>query len=216
MSPALSGRSSPSPRPISRVSQSIGASMTTTSKSVFSPFVRAASTTLLLGGMEKAVTRIIESASRRGERSRLRRYDVDGTNGAAMLYLFLKSRSVVEYYIPDGSRKDTGSPSGDRPGQGGRRQNLPRRGCGITAVEQVEYARNLAWTSSSAITTRQDPSSLPDTPSSTPLPQRPLPRSESLRPAASGSSSSRDWPGRLGREKRRRQISRFCDTGEHC
>jgi len=69
-------------------------------------------------------------------------YDVDGTNGAAMLYLFLKEMGgTVDYYIPNRITE----------GYGISHQGIDRAlelnvtlfiaiDCGVTAVEQVDYA----------------------------------------------------------------------------
>ena len=94
--------------------------------------------------MEAAVQRILR-ALERGERLLVfGDYDVDGTNGAAMLYLFLKELGApVEFYIPDRIKE----------GYGISRQGIDLAvddnvsvfiavDCGITAVDQVAYAQS--------------------------------------------------------------------------
>jgi len=95
--------------------------------------------------MERAVTRIIEGINA-GERFLVfGDYDVDGTNGAAMLYLFLKSVGAsVTYYIPDRIREGYGiSRQGIDQARAGGVKIFLAVDCGITAVDQVEYARGL-------------------------------------------------------------------------
>jgi single-stranded-DNA-specific exonuclease len=72
-------------------------------------------------------------------------YDVDGTNGTAMLWKFLKTvDGVVDYFIPDRIKDGYGlSNAGiDHAHKTGTRL-LIAVDCGITAVEQVEYAHSL-------------------------------------------------------------------------
>ncbi len=133
------------PEPIARVLVHRGIDDYDKAKAYFRPSLELLHDPFLLGGMEKAVTRIIE-ALEAGERFLVfGDYDVDGTNGAAMLYLFLKEAgAVVEYYIPDRIKEGYGiSRLGiDQARADGVRIFLAVD-CGITAVEQVEYARNL-------------------------------------------------------------------------
>ncbi|HMK38824.1 MAG TPA: DHH family phosphoesterase, partial [Bacteroidota bacterium] len=114
-------------------------------KAYFRPSLELLHDPFLMGGMEKAVGRILDGL-KGGERFLVfGDYDVDGTNGAAMLYLFLKEAgAVVEYYIPDRIREGYGiSRQGiDKASSDGVRIFLAVD-CGITAVEQVEYARSI-------------------------------------------------------------------------
>jgi single-stranded-DNA-specific exonuclease len=99
----------------------------------------------LLDGMEIATERLLTAIRGNEKILVFGDYDVDGTNGAAMLYLFLRDLGAdITYYIPDRIKE----------GYGISRQgiDLAHRGgvslflaidCGITAVEQVEHARSI-------------------------------------------------------------------------
>jgi single-stranded-DNA-specific exonuclease len=113
-------------------------------KEYFRPSLSALHDPFLLGGMEQATVRILAAAAA-GERLMVfGDYDVDGTNGAAMLYLFFKELGAdVSYYIPDRLKE----------GYGVSRQGIDHAlesnvrvfvavDCGITALDQVEYARS--------------------------------------------------------------------------
>jgi single-stranded-DNA-specific exonuclease len=133
------------PDPIAAILIRRGIADYDSARGYFLPSLSALHDPFLMDGMEAAVDRII-GALNRGERLLVfGDYDVDGTNGAAMLYLFLKdSGGIVEYYIPDRIKE----------GYGISRQGIERAksegvkvflavDCGITAVDQVEYARSL-------------------------------------------------------------------------
>jgi single-stranded-DNA-specific exonuclease len=95
--------------------------------------------------MAQATTRVREALGRGEKMLVFGDYDVDGTNGAAMLYLFLKEiGGSAGYYIPDRIKEGYGiSRTGiDRAHQQGVTLFIAVD-CGITAVEQVEYARTL-------------------------------------------------------------------------
>jgi len=114
-------------------------------KAYFRPSLELLHDPFLMGGMEKAVGRILE-ALKAGERFLVfGDYDVDGTNGAAMLYLFLKEAgAVVEYYIPDRIKEGYGiSRQGIDKARADGVKIFLAVDCGITAVEQVEYARSI-------------------------------------------------------------------------
>ena len=98
-----------------------------------------------LADMDKAARRV-EEAIASGEGTVIYGdYDVDGVTAVSVLYTYLRSRGLaVEYYIP--------TRSGDGYGiSAGALDELASRGirllisvdCGITAVEEVEYARSL-------------------------------------------------------------------------
>ncbi len=114
-------------------------------KSYFRPSLDLLHDPFLMDGMERAVERLVSALSKR-ERIRVYGdYDVDGTNGAAMLYLLLKELGAnVSFYIPDRLKE----------GYGISRAGLDKAiedsatlflsvDCGITAVDQVEYANSL-------------------------------------------------------------------------
>ena len=114
-------------------------------KAYFRPSLELLHDPFLLGGMEVATSRIIEAIQRKEKILVFGDYDVDGTNGASMLYLFLQEMgAVVEYYIPDRIKEGYGiSRQGiDRAHQFGV-NILLAVDCGITAVDQVDYANSL-------------------------------------------------------------------------
>ena len=130
------------PEPIARILVRRGIETYEKAKAYFRPALELLHDPFLLDGMRVAVDRVL-AAIRSGEKTIVfGDYDVDGTNGAAMIYLFLKEQGAnIEYYIPDRIRE----------GYGISRQgidNARERGvtlflavdCGITAVDQVEYA----------------------------------------------------------------------------
>jgi single-stranded-DNA-specific exonuclease len=114
-------------------------------KAYFRPTIDQLHDPFLMDGMAQATTRIL-SALQTGEKILVYGdYDVDGTNGAAMLYLFLKELGGdVEYYIPDRIKEGYGI---SQPGIDVAHQQgvtlIIAVDCGITAVGQVEYAGTL-------------------------------------------------------------------------
>ncbi len=114
-------------------------------KAYFRPSIEQLHDPFLMDGMGKAVDRILLALERRERIVVFGDYDVDGTNGAAMLYLFLKELGAeIEYYIPDRIEEGYGiSRQGiDRSRQDGVTLFLSVD-CGITAVDQVNHARSL-------------------------------------------------------------------------
>lgn len=111
-------------------------------KEYFRPSLTQLHDPFLLDGMDVAVARIRKALENNEHMFVFGDYDVDGTNGAAMLYLFLRGRGGnVDYYIPDRLTE----------GYGISRQGIDRAmelgvtvflavDCGITAVDQIEYA----------------------------------------------------------------------------
>jgi len=98
-----------------------------------------------MDGMELAVARLMKAIEQREKIVVFGDYDVDGTNGASMLYLFIREiGGDVGYYIPDRLKEGYGiSRTGiDKAAQDGVGLFLSVD-CGITAVDQVEYARGL-------------------------------------------------------------------------
>ncbi len=133
------------PEPIARILVYRGIDDYDKAKSYFRPSLDMLHDPFLLGGMEKAVDRILEAIRGREKILVFGDYDVDGTNGASMLYLFLKEHGAdIEYYIPDRIKEGYGiSRQGiDRAHADGVRIFLAVD-CGITAVEQVDYANSL-------------------------------------------------------------------------
>ncbi len=99
----------------------------------------------LMDDMHKAVERLLNALRDKEKIVVYGDYDVDGTNGASMLYLYFKEIGCdASYYIPDRIKEGYGiSHNGiDRAKEVGATL-LVSIDCGITAVEQVEYARSL-------------------------------------------------------------------------
>jgi len=99
----------------------------------------------LMDGMYQAVDRILSARAKNEKVIVYGDYDVDGTNGAGMLYLFFKELGCdVTYYIPDRIKEGYGvSRAGiDHANRLGINL-MVSIDCGITAIEQVEYARSL-------------------------------------------------------------------------
>jgi single-stranded-DNA-specific exonuclease len=99
----------------------------------------------LMEGMYQAVDRILSARSKGEKISVHGDYDVDGTNGASMLYLFFRELGCdVSYYIPDRIKEGYGiSRAGIDHAKEIGTTLLVSIDCGITAVDQVEYARSL-------------------------------------------------------------------------
>lgn len=114
-------------------------------KAYFRPTLDLLHDPFLMDGMQAASARLITALSNKERIRVFGDYDVDGTNGASMLYLFLKELGGnVSYYIPDRIKEGYGiSKTGiDRAVQDGTTVFLSVD-CGITAVEQVAYAASL-------------------------------------------------------------------------
>ncbi len=99
----------------------------------------------LMDGMEKAVERVLKAIETHEHILIYGDYDVDGTNSASMMYLFLKEVGAnVEVYIPGRVTDGYGiSNSGIDRAKSLGIALLVSVDCGITAVEQAEYAREL-------------------------------------------------------------------------
>ncbi len=98
-----------------------------------------------MDGMELAVERTMRAVAEGEKIAVYGDYDVDGTNSAAMLYLyFTRLGADVEVYIPDRFTEGYGvSTTGiDRLVANGVRLIITID-CGITAVDQVHYARSI-------------------------------------------------------------------------
>ncbi len=96
----------------------------------------------LMSGMDVAIDRILKARDAGEKIMVYGDYDVDGTNGTAMLYLYLQSIGCkVMYYIPDRIKDGYGlSMTGiDKTIERGV-SLLLSIDCGVTACEQVKYA----------------------------------------------------------------------------
>ncbi len=113
-------------------------------KAYFRPSVDLLHDPFLMDGMERASSRIVDALAHHERIRVFGDYDVDGTNGASMLYLFLKELGAdVAFYIPNRIKEGYGiSKIGlDKAVEDGVKIFLSVD-CGITAVEQVEYANS--------------------------------------------------------------------------
>ncbi len=99
---------------------------------------------MAMEGMAEAVERITKALSAHEKILVFGDYDVDGTNSAAMLYLFFKQLGVETiFHIPDRITEGYGiSLTGIDRGMKFGASLLISVDCGITALEQVEYARS--------------------------------------------------------------------------
>jgi single-stranded-DNA-specific exonuclease len=111
-------------------------------KEYFRPSLTQLHDPFLLDGMEAAVVRVLKAIENKEPMFVFGDYDVDGTNGAAMLFMFLRHcGGKVDYYIPDRLKEGYGiSHQGiDRAVELGVKLFIAID-CGITAVDQIEYA----------------------------------------------------------------------------
>jgi len=97
----------------------------------------------LMNGMEEATQRVIEAVTNQEKILVYGDYDVDGTSSTAMLFMFLKSLNAnVEYFIPNRIKDGYGiSEQGVDHAHALGVKLLISVDCGITAVEEVEYAK---------------------------------------------------------------------------
>ncbi|MFQ5798178.1 MAG: single-stranded-DNA-specific exonuclease RecJ [Bacteroidota bacterium] len=116
-------------------------------KAYFRPTLGLLHDPFLMSGMDRAVSRVLRARGLREKILLLGDYDVDGTNGSAMLYLFLKSLDFdVMLHIPDRIKEGYGlSRSGIDRGKEFGATLLIAVDCGITAIDQVGYAASLGF-----------------------------------------------------------------------
>lgn len=132
------------PEPIARILVLRGIDSYEKAKVYFRPTLAMIPDPFLMHGMAHAVERILRAIANNEHIRVFGDYDVDGTNGAAMLYLFLTEAGAnVSFYIPDRLKEGYGiSIAGiDKAIEEGATVFLSVD-CGITAVEQVEYANS--------------------------------------------------------------------------
>ncbi len=114
-------------------------------KEFFRPQLSQLHDPFLMDGMTQAVDRITKAVEAKEKVLLFGDYDVDGTNSVAMLYLFFKQlglESIV--HVPDRVKEGYGiSNSGIDRGKEFGATLLVSIDCGITAIDQVEYARSL-------------------------------------------------------------------------
>ncbi|MBS1912798.1 MAG: single-stranded-DNA-specific exonuclease RecJ [Bacteroidetes bacterium] len=114
-------------------------------KQFFRPSLADLHDPYLMDEMDRAVERSMKALEAGEKMAIYGDYDVDGTNSAAMLYLFFKELGAdVDFYIPDRFTEGYGlSITGiDRLAAAGVRLIITVD-CGITAVDQVAYASTI-------------------------------------------------------------------------
>ncbi len=111
----------------------------------FHPSLEDLENPFLMDGMQRAVERVVRAVTNCEKIIIYGDYDVDGTNGTALLLLFLKHVGAhVSYYIPDRIKEGYGlSLIGIERVKEKNASLIITVDCGITAVEQVEFARSL-------------------------------------------------------------------------
>lgn len=99
----------------------------------------------LMSGMDKAVSRILTAIDTKEKIMIYGDYDVDGTSGIAMLFLFFKTfNDNTRYHVPDRVKEGYGiSNHGVDLAKDFGATLLIAIDCGITANEQVDYANSL-------------------------------------------------------------------------
>lgn len=112
-------------------------------KSFFRPSIEDIHDPYLMDEMEKAALRVIESITNNERICIYGDYDVDGTCSASLLYMFLKELGAnVEVYIPNRLEEGYGISLESIDKFNEKNVNLLISvDCGITAVEEVEYAK---------------------------------------------------------------------------
>jgi single-stranded-DNA-specific exonuclease len=114
-----------------------------TAKAFFRPSLDQLHNPFLMHDMEKAVSRVVKAKDSKEKVLVYGDYDVDGTNSASLLFLFLRRIGCdVEVYIPDRMNEGYGiSEAGIDYADSIGTSLLISIDCGITAVTQVEYAK---------------------------------------------------------------------------
>ena len=113
-------------------------------KTFFRPQFSDLNDPFLMDGMEQAVNRVVRAIETKENILVLGDYDVDGTNSVAMLVLFLKQFGIeARFYIPDRIKEGYGiSKFGIDYAKENNVTLLIAIDCGITAIDQVEYAKS--------------------------------------------------------------------------
>lgn len=114
-------------------------------KSYFRPSMDGIYDPFLMDGMEEASIRVINAVTGNQKIAVYGDYDVDGTCSAALMYLFLKELGAnVEIYIPNRLTEGYGlSKEGIDYLKEQKTDLIVSVDCGITAVEEVDYANTL-------------------------------------------------------------------------
>lgn len=117
----------------------------TQAKTYFRPSLDALYNPFLMDGMDTATMRIIKALTENEKICIFGDYDVDGTCSTALLYLFLKELDAnIDFYIPKRLTEGYGiSTSGVDHVKGIDATLLIAVDCGITAIEETDYANKL-------------------------------------------------------------------------
>ncbi len=130
---------------IARILVNRGISTYDAAKEFFRPQWSHLHDPFLMDGMAVAVDRVLLALEKKEKILVFGDYDVDGTNSAAMLYQYFRQLGAeTMYHIPDRVKEGYGiSAIGIDRGKVFGATLLISVDCGITAVDQVEYARTL-------------------------------------------------------------------------
>ncbi|MCL5267186.1 MAG: single-stranded-DNA-specific exonuclease RecJ [Bacteroidetes bacterium] len=111
-------------------------------ESFFSPSLKDQHDPFLMDGMRTAVARVLQALDRHEKILIYGDYDVDGTTGAALLYMFFSELGAeVEYYIPDRLKEGYGiSPSGIEFAATSGFTLLISVDCGVAASREIAAA----------------------------------------------------------------------------
>jgi len=133
------------PTTIAKILISRGITTYNQAKEFFRPQISNLHNPLLLEGIPQAVERIIKAIETKERILIFGDYDVDGTASAAMLHLYLNQVGVQNLiHIPNRIQEGYGiSTLGIDKGKAFGASLIIAIDCGITAIEQVEYARSL-------------------------------------------------------------------------
>lgn len=114
-------------------------------KQFFRPSLESLHDPFLMDNMEEATSRLIEALTENQLICIYGDYDVDGTCATSVLYLFLKELDAnVDYYIPKRLEEGYGlSKAAIDHVKGKGTSLLITVDCGITAIEETEYANQL-------------------------------------------------------------------------
>jgi single-stranded-DNA-specific exonuclease len=114
-------------------------------KNFFRPSIDSLYDPFLMNGMNEATTRVIEAITGNQKICIYGDYDVDGTCSTALLYLFLKELgAIVDFYIPKRLTEGYGiSNTAIDYIHSIDTSLLIAVDCGITAVEETDYANSL-------------------------------------------------------------------------
>ncbi len=129
---------------IARILVNRGISTYNAAKEFFRPQWTHLHDPFLMDGMDLAVQRVTTALEKKERVLIFGDYDVDGTNSAAMLYQYFRQLGAeTMFHIPDRIKEGYGiSTFGIDRGKEFGATLLISVDCGITAIEQVEYARS--------------------------------------------------------------------------